>query len=427
MDSLCNEQYSTITQPEALTYFPFSLYELSSVGKIDLKITSFIDFAGGYSRHGRDLIEYLVNTGLFNVRLEKLKSNVDVDPFTYNYFKHLTRTEINEENFIEIVIGAPGHLERLKNSKAKYKIGYTMGETYYIADKFIDMCKHCDELFVPTNSDVFRFGELKGYLKITKMPLWVDTKRYTSSVKKAMITNLPENNFVFMFVGSWNKRKGVHEIIEAFTKEFSSKENVSLVMLSRYAVTPFNDVVRKRHKKDHNKWNILWEYNYVLKKSSLDKKEDKPHVCILDVPIDESIMPNFMRNANVCIGASRGESTWLPGLEFGSMGITSIQMNWGGHTNYLNELNSYPIDIDGLEKCDNELYYGVSDYYDEHSEMAVISIENIQRQMRNAFESKFYTDRKGLKLKKLVRTEYNKEKRLEEVKKRLMEISEEIK
>jgi len=197
--NLCDEKYSSITQPEALTYFPFKLYELSSVGKIDLKVTSFIDFAGGYSRHGRDLVEYLENSGLFNIKLEKLKSNINIDPFIYNYFKHLTRTEIDEDNFIEIVIGAPGYLQKLESSKAKYKIGYTMGETFDIPDQFLQMSSFCDELFVPTDLDIIRFSKLKEKVKITKMPLWVDSSRYSTKIRKAKLVNVPDNNFVMMF------------------------------------------------------------------------------------------------------------------------------------------------------------------------------------------------------------------------------------
>jgi len=426
VDSLCNETFSSITQPEALEHFPFNLYELSSVGKIDLKITSCIDFAGGYSKHGRDLVEYLQNSGLFNIKLEKIRSDVNIDPFTYNYFKHLTRTEIDEDNFIEIVVGAPGQLQRLENSKAKYKIGYTMGETFKIPERFLDMCRHCNELFVPTDLDIVRFSGIKDKLKITKLPLWVDSSRYSHKIKKANLVNVPQNNFVMMFLGSWNKRKGVHEIVEAFIREFSSKESISLVMISRYATDPFNDVKRKRDKEDSEKWNILWEYEHILKETDLDKKRDKPHVCILDVPIDDLILPGFMINANVCVGASRGESTWLPGLEFGCLGVTSIQTSWGGHKDYLNEENSYPVTVLEFEKCDDELYYGISDYYTDETEMAAISVMFLQERMREAFDNMYFTHKKGIKLKGFVKKEYDKKKRLEDVKDRILQIAKEL-
>ena len=87
-------------------------------------------------------------------------------------------------------------------------------------------------------------------------------------------------------------------------------------------------------------------------------------------------MKNFLVNAHVCISASRGESTWLPGLEFGALGITSIQTGWGGHTDYLNNENSYLTKYSGFEQCDEELYYGVSDYY-ENSEMACLNVREI--------------------------------------------------
>ena len=426
-DSLCNEAFSSITDSSALDFFPFSLYELSSVGKIDLKIVAYTDFAGGYAKHGRDLVEYLDNCGQFNVKLEKLKSNVNVDPFVYNYFDHLTKTKIDEDNFIEIVIGAPGHLERLRDSKAKYTIGYTMAETQEVPEKFRLMCSWCDELFLPTKLDVLRFSKLEkdNLIKLTHMPLWVDCSKYRSNLKKAKLVNVPKNNFVFMFNGTWNKRKGVHEILEAFINEFNSNDNVSLVMMTRYGTTPYHDGKRSRIPENKTVWNMKWEYDYLLKETGLDKKKDKPHVCILDVPIHDSIFPNFMANANVCVAASRGESTWLPGLEFGAMGIPSIQTAWGGHLDYLKLDNSYLTNFDGFEKCDNELIEGTSDYC-EDAEMACLSVQSIQKSMRSVVENKFYVERKGRKLRKLIKSQYDKSKNLENVKNRIIQIESEL-
>ncbi len=422
-DKLCNEAFSSITDVNALSYFPFQLYELSSVQKIDLKIIAFTDFAGGYARHGRELVEYLSNCGMFNVKLEKLKSNIDIDPFTYQKFKHLQKTEINEDNFVEIIIGAPGQLERLKESKARYKIGYTMAETDRVDSEFIEMCKWCDELFLPTKLDVIRFNKAKiNYdIKLTHMPLWVDCPKVMKKLERAKLVNVPDNNFIFMFNGTWNKRKGVHEIIEAFLREFSSDELVSLVMLTKYATTPFDDIKRDRKKEHKDKWNMKWEYDYILKETGLDRKKDKPHICILDVPIDEAILKNFLINAQVCVAASRGESTWLPGLEFGALGITCIQTAWGGHLDYLNSWNSYQTIFEGFEDCDDELFHGVSDYYTKESKMVCLSVQAIQKNMRKAFKDKAIMKKIGNRLRKTIIEKYSKDN-LENVKDRLIKI-----
>lgn len=424
-ESLCNEAFSSITDENALYYFPFKLYELSSVGKVDLKIVAFTDFAGGYARHGRELVEYLNNSGMFNVKLEKLKSNIDIDPFTYGQFKHLQKTEIDENNFIEIVIGAPGQLKRLKDSKAKYKIGYTMAETDRVDRKFRKMCRWCDELFLPTKLDLVRFSKVRDEynIELTYMPLWVNCPRYKKKLEKAQLVNVPYNNFIFMFNGTWNKRKGVHEIIESFLKEFSSKEPVSLVMLAKYTTKPFNDIKRNRKKEHKNKWNMKWEYDYILEETGLDKKKDKPHICILDVPIDEAILQNFLINAHVCVAASRGESTWLPGLEFGALGITCIQTAWGGHLDYLNSRNSYLTSFEKLENCDDELYHGVSDYYTKNSQMVCPCVQAIRHNMRKAFKDKAIIKRIGGSLRRTIRENYGIEN-LENVKYRLIKIAE---
>lgn len=423
---LCDTKYSSIEEKRSLDFLPINLFELSSVGKIDLKIVAFTDFAGGYSRLGRDIIEYLNNSGRFNIKFEKLKSNLDIDPFLYQYFNHLTKTKIDEENCIELLIGGINCLHLLKNTISKYKIAYTMAETLAVPDNYLSLCNYYDELFVPTELDCSRFFYFKMNYKISKMPLWVDAKRYSNKLRKANLSNVPKNNFIFMFVGSWNKRKGIEEIISAFIEEFTDKENVSLVFISKYSTKPFNDKENNRTEEDVDKWNILWEYENILKKRKYDSLENKPHICILDVPMSENILPHIMKNADVGISASRGESTWLPGLEFGSLEISCIQTNWGGHLEYLDSENSYLVDFDGFEQCDNELCNGISQNYVD-CEMAKLNIYEIRKTMRLAYiQGNFQKKKKDYRIMKLIRTKYRKEMCLEKIKNRLLEISQEV-
>jgi hypothetical protein len=81
------------------------------------------------------------------------------------------------------------------------------------------------------------------------------------------------------------------------------------------------------------------------------------------------------------VGFSKGESTWLPGLELGAMQIPIIQLSseCSGFMDYL-ECNRYMCKEVTYKIADQELYEGTSEYY-EGEELAHGNVEELSEMM----------------------------------------------
>jgi hypothetical protein len=129
------------------------------------------------------------------------------------------------------------------------------------------------------------------------------------------------------------------------------------------------------------KWDIKYEYERYTKEFT-----NKPQILLIDIPLHENIIPNFMSRMNCLVGCSMGESTWLPGLQAFSMGIPVIQLEnpFAGYTDYMNEENSWLVEPESEVVADEELVKGTSSYYDGMKFM-MGSEENLANMLRNVF------------------------------------------
>jgi glycosyltransferase involved in cell wall biosynthesis len=202
-------------------------------------------------------------------------------------------------------------------------------------------------------------------IKSKFMPIGVDLNKYNSRVKPLNIPNL-RNKFVFGIFGTWNKRKGIKEIIRAFCKAFTSEDCVVLFCFCKYGTRPYDEDIEvysdARKKEDEDKWNIKFEFDRYTKEFD---KENLPHIVLFDIPVQEDIMQHMMKVANIVVGFSSGESTWLPGLESFALSIPVIQLasECCGFMDYLTDSNSLLCHEVKYIEADKELYDGTSEYY----------------------------------------------------------------
>ena len=208
-----------------------------------------------------------------------------------------------------------------------------------------------------------RFSNLMPNSKNMKvMKLGFNSKLYNPKTKKMSIVDL-KRRYVFGVLGSWNKRKNVKGIVQAFCQTFSSKDNVSLLLVSKYATRPYNgkkdnEIVKKD---DMKKWDIKYELDRYT-----EGMDDLPHIALIDIPIHENVLPNVMAGFNCLVGFSMGESTWLPGLQAMAMKKPVIQLgsDCSGFMDYMGNDNSYLCENYNHVKADDELVKGTSEYYE---------------------------------------------------------------
>ena len=114
------------------------------------------------------------------------------------------------------------------------------------------------------------------------------------------------------------------------------------------------------------------------------------------------------------------EHSWgRPTVEAMSMALPVITTNWSGATAYLNQNNSYPLNIDGLEPV------GEGPFADHM--WATPSVQHLQQLMRHVYEHREEAKQKGIAARETMIRHYTPDLVAEVVFHRLANIAKNIK
>lgn len=359
----CSTDISKITSKEGALSRPFDICELNSPEKLQIHLRAYVDFYGGYAEHGRQVLFGLNDSGQCTIKLTPIQSLVDIDPFLHQKCSnYINNPAFKIKDSIFLAIAGPGWSQDKFIPKDRYSIIWTMIETMCCNIEMKEWFKEVNEIWAPTDCDVNRFRALDiADNKIFKMHLGFDPNKYNEHIKAIDIPQT-RGRYVFGVLGSWNKRKGIKKIIRAFCRAFTSRDNVSLMLICKYGTRPYDGQKDDEQvsKSDPSKWDISYEF----KRYTSDLR-DIPHITLIDVPLHDNVLPHVVANFDCGVGFSMGESTWLPGLEMMAMGLPVIQLQsqCSGFMEYMNEGNSYLCKKVDYVKADEELYLGTSDYY----------------------------------------------------------------
>ena len=263
-------------------------------------------------------------------------------------------------------------------SKQSYSIGRTMFETDSIPSGWSDRLNFMQEVWVPTefHREIFAArGVQASKLFVVAEP--VDTDFYrpvgtpgwdsaeaaadgSSELDEhlgALLDLKRQGHFLFLFVGKWERRKGLDVLLEAFASEFAAGERVALVLLtSSY----------------HSSASFDAEIEKVL---GTRAAEDPPYL-LLPPNLPQRMMPQLYSSADVFVSATRGEGWGRPQVEAMSCGTPVLSTNWSGPTEYLTGANGYPLDY---ELVDSDVWPG--------HRWAQPNSTHLRQLMREAFEA----------------------------------------
>lgn len=192
---------------------------------------------------------------------------------------------------------------RCPPAKAAYTIGRTMFETDRLPAKWEERCNQMDEVWVPGNFHVGIF-EKAGVdrSKIISIPEAVDVNFFNPSVLPMKLSG-DENNFRFLSIFKWEKRKGWDILLKAYWEEFNHSDAVTLYILT---------------KKYHS--DITIERAIADYKKELNVSKSTAKIILLPENIPQSQMPSLYKSANAFVLPSRGEGWGRPHVE--AMGNT---------------------------------------------------------------------------------------------------------
>jgi glycosyltransferase involved in cell wall biosynthesis len=235
----------------------------------------------------------LSNKGI-KVKVDNQKSEVNVNDETAKQIEIMGQANVH--GTAPKIFGATIPINMFHGGK---KILYTMMETACtLHPDYKGKLNLFDEIWVPTNfaKDLFQSNGVHPPIKV--MPLGVDTDRYTPE-RKSFNFKQDLNGFVFLSVFKWGYRKGHDILLKAFMEEFSSSDDITLLLVSR--AEAFN----------HDPNHIVNDFTGI--RNGIDKSdEDLPHIALYDNEISEKDMPSIYGSADAFCLISRGEGWGLP-------------------------------------------------------------------------------------------------------------------
>lgn len=242
--------------------------------------------------------------------------------------------------------------------------GLYVGFPFFELDKFTIEEKHSlicpDALFSCSKwaSDIIKDNIGK---ETQIVPLGVNREIFNENIENSRWDDIlkPNNEYVFLNIGKWEKRKG-HDILgKCFSRAFDKKDNVKLVMM------PHNPFLKEHQLKS-------WYDQY--RGLSLASK-----IQILPQVLTHTEVAGIMSSADCGVFPARAEGWNLELLEVMSCGKPVITTDYSAHTEYCDRSNAFLIDFIDLEDAyDGIWFYGQGRWMDFDYEQEEQLIEHMR-------------------------------------------------
>ena len=248
-------------------------------------------------------------------------------------------------------IGAPlvdfqhGVANALEMPVAPISVARTMFETDRIPDPWVENCNWFTEVWVPSQFNVESFarsGVIREKLRI--LPGSIDTRRYDRGGVEPM--PLSTGGFRFLSVFDFQPRKGWDILLHAFFQEFRPGDDAVLVLK---VVNFFGGASPEERIRE-----------FIRRNGYPESAMGRIH--LIDAHLSGDQLLRLYAACDAFVIPSRGEGWGRPYMEAMAMGLPTIGTRWSAHLEFMNDANSFLIDVEGLEPChltwDNPAYRG---------------------------------------------------------------------
>ena len=321
--------------------------------------------ASGYADESRNfLLGLLESRSGPTVYLDAVDRNAPVrslDPAERATLERLSHTAITGP-VIEYQHVTPEAIER---PTGRCSVLRTMFETDGLPARWAERCNLFDQVWVPSEFNVETFarsGVVREKLRVVHGCF--DPRKFERA--SLIPRKMPgARSFCFLSVFDFSPRKGWDVLLRAYAEEFSPEDDVTLVM----KVTRF--IAGLRTPEEQVRAFLTSEGHTRL-----------PHFVLIDDALPEPELLGLYAACDAFVLPSRGEGWGRPYMEAMALGLPTIGTRWSANLEFMNDDNSFLVDIDGLEPCDlrwdNPLYQG--------QRWAAPSVRSLREQMRRVVE-----------------------------------------
>lgn len=316
---------------------------------------------------------------------EKLLAQLKSQPTVLATWQHLLKQQVNQGVYVifhpPVSWGGEDYFAHCRKHNPGFDayIGITMFETDRLPVGWADACNRMDEIWVPAtfNRDTFITAGVNP-AKLQVIPFGLDTNVYDPA--KVTPLDIPEKRgFTFLSVFQWSKRKGWDILLKAYLSVFSADDDVSLIIRA-YSGNIKEPTLRERLDA------YITGLGYDLCRI--------PPIVLVEQFIAESDMPALYAAADAFVLPTRGEGWGIPFMEAMAMGRPVIGTRWSAHLDFMNDANSYLIDIEGLVPVDPEQTQE-NPFYTSDQQWAEPSVTHTAALMRHVFEQQTEAMAKG--------------------------------
>jgi glycosyltransferase involved in cell wall biosynthesis len=265
-------------------------------------------------------------------------------------------------------------------------------ETTKIPPNWFPYINFADAIVVPSNQNVKALRDSGVTVPIFKVGHGSDVVRFAPDNKPVESDDLKglENTFKFLSVFQWQHRKAPDVLLRAFWNEFTSKDDVALIIKT----TKGGGSTKQDERSIVNA--------VVSYRNALGKRDTAPLLLSTSLFSDNDVRGLYALS-DAYVMPSRGEGVGLPFIEAMSSGIPCIVTGWGGQADFVNNENGYLLNYELRSPKANEnmaIATTFSNLFTNDMMWAEPDVAHLQKLMRYAYENREEVKAKGVKARK---------------------------
>jgi glycosyltransferase involved in cell wall biosynthesis len=265
----------------------------------------------------------------------------------------------------------PNHVMRLNRRFPRLSV-MTTWETESLPQVYVDALNRVGEVWVPSryNEEFFR-QQLS--VPVFRLPHPVDAlpaPRYNREEFDREM-NIPAGSFVASCIGTWQERKNLEGVVEAFLRAFPREDDAILLIKTSFA---FQSEANAR----------LLIARAIARSGAPDPVKAQSRIRIFPYYWPDDCLASLMRRTDCYVSLHRGEGWCYPLFDAASLGIPTVSTNYSGPLDFLDPRHHRLVDYRPTRA--NQQIHTIRFAFDQSMTWADPSLEDAAVKLREVYD-----------------------------------------